>query len=57
MKEISKCPIGEALLQAVPTFDDVFLRVEGDNGQVAGKAGKAGWKFNLSLDVIDRHWI
>ena len=28
------------------TFDDIFLRVKWDNGQVAGKSRKAGQKFN-----------
>ena len=32
------------------TFDDIFLGVEGDDGQVAGQPGKAGWNIFLDSD-------
>ena len=32
------------------TFDDIFLGVEGDDGQVAGEPGKAGWNIFLDSD-------
>ena len=32
------------------TFDDIFLGVEGDDGQVARQPGKAGWNIFLESD-------
>ena len=60
MKEVTKVPYrqtsferqGREKRKAGPTFDDVFLRVERDNGQVASETGEAGWTFNLNSSSL-----